>query len=1589
MRIETIIWLLVLYFSISLPGKELTFVNIDGKLAHPSRILARYKNDANLTDHDAKLRSIGIVKKEKLKPVDGLYVFGIEDNPLANNGVGNESEHSKKLADKIEALKQTGLFEYVEPDWIKKPHLQPTDAAFTDGRLWGLRNYGQNGGVAGADINAIAAWDITTGSPSVVVAIIDSGVRYTHEDLSQNMWQNPNEIPNNNIDDDGNGYIDDIYGINAINGSGNPFDDDGHGTHIAGIIGAVANNGRPNVGVAWKVRIMALKFLDANGGGKISDEIKCIDYAIAKGARIINMSFGDNAYSQAEYDAIKKAMENGILVVASAGNESVNNEITPTYPASYNLGNVISVAALNRYNQLASFSNYGSNSVHIAAPGESIFSCWNGSDQDYKTVSGTSMAAPYVSGVAALVISLFPDISLPQLRSQILSSGVAVSSLSGKVSTGARLDAFRALNVVGDGILEITVSPENGSMLPASRAVQIVVKITDLNPVTNATVTATTGTGAFYNFTYAGSNGLYITSIQIPYSPGDFNLNVSATAPGKVSTNLILVYRIAAPPANDDFYKSLHVGNGTNIQLSAVNALATKQAGEPDHAGNSGGKSLWWTWKAPASGLAIISTDGSDFDTLLAIYMGSVISNLALVASNDDFNQNNQPRTSRVYFYANSNTTYNIAVDGYSGDSGSINLTINLIQGFNPPPNDNFLNCITLNGQNVLIRGTNVGATFEVNEPAHAGRQPKASVWYSWTSPFTGQVSIDTFGSDFDTILAVYYGNSLGELSAVASSDDVSSSEYTSKVVFNVTNGFNYKIVVDGYNGECGAFYLSINKLQGGSGTPNDMFQNAILISQGTTQVVGSNQDATKEVGEPNHAGNSGGSSVWWKWVAPSNTIVVLSTDGSDFDTLLAVYTGTSVQDLTLISENDDGGVEGYTSQVVFSAISNQVYYIAVDGYAYSGSPAEQGTIILTIKPVPPPINDNFENRIVLNGVIVTADGQNYGATAQSSEPYHAGYEAKRTVWWSWTAPMSGYTMISTEGSSFDTLLGVYTGNSLNDLTPIAGSDDSIEGNLTSKVFFKAQAGTTYHIAVDGYNGALGTIKLKIAQNYSSTQNYFTGFTASEGFAVGRQVAGIGGWQCNFNGGNGILANRFPNKDQQAYIGYSPTYGSSGSVLLWRPLNLVPQTNSIIVFSALMSIRDSTDGYYDSFGWSVYNSAGSRLFTIDFDNYTMEISYILDDGQGLRSADLYFENNTIYRITILMNFASNKWSAYIENVPIAEGQPITTQGVTLDLGDIDARWIWQDVLAGDNFMIFDDYSVESIIEQKPPLIVLNPESRVVNEGENVVMNVVADGAQPLYYQWYLNSVPIVGATSASLPLVKVTTNHAGIYSVSVSNRYGIVYSEPATLIVNKLIPPPGNDNFVNAILLSGLPVNTNGSNAGATREPNEPYHCGNSGGKSIWFKWIAPQSGRFTVTTIGSDFDTLLAIYTGSSLGNLSPIASNDDAQLGIRTSWLTFSANANTTYFIALDGFNGASGNFVLSIKPDLSPKIVNVTLSSNKEVILTVNGETGLNFTVQYSYDLINWNYLTNLFNISERFEIIDSVLNYQRKFYRVIQE
>lgn len=321
-----------------------------------------------------------------------------------------------------------------QPDFVVQSEALPNDPML--GQQWGLKNAN-----ATYTINAAAAWDKTTGSGRTIVAVIDTGVDYNHPDLAPNMWRNTAEITGNGIDDDGNGYIDDIYGYNFVNNNGNPLDLNGHGTHVAGILGAQGNNGIGVTGVNWDVQIMALRFLDASGRGSTSDALRALNYAVQMGATISNNSWTSPAFDAALEAGIKNAGLAGHIYVAAAGNAGQNSDVYKLYPGSYTADNLVTVAGLDSYNRLASWSNRGQ-SVEIAAPGTSIYSTLPNGKYGY--MSGTSMATPFVTGAMALVRDQNPTWTSQQVIQRVLSTADRLATLNGAIG-GGRLNLGAAV----------------------------------------------------------------------------------------------------------------------------------------------------------------------------------------------------------------------------------------------------------------------------------------------------------------------------------------------------------------------------------------------------------------------------------------------------------------------------------------------------------------------------------------------------------------------------------------------------------------------------------------------------------------------------------------------------------------------------------------------------------------------------------------------------------------------------------------------------------------------------------------------------------------------------------------------------------------------------------------------------------------------------------------------------------------------------------------------------------------------------------------------------------------------------------------
>jgi subtilisin family serine protease len=420
------------------------------------------------------------------------------------HGIGSLQVLAVPKGETVQSLiayyEQSGLVEFAEPDYLLYGNLTPNDPKYGDGTLWGLNNYGQNSGTVDADIDAPEAWDVLATASNIVVAILDSGVRSTHEDLASNMWVNP---------------LDSSHGWNAVATNNLPEDDNGHGTLMAGVLGAVGNNSKGVVGVAWQVQMMSCKFLTSSNTGSESDLIACIDYARTNGAKIINGSFDSPTYSAGLSNAIVSLRDAGIIYVASSGNNSSDIDASPRYPSGYQINNIVSVAYTDRNDALGFLSNFGATNVDLAAPGDKIYSTISSSDSsyyppfDFINVAGTSYAAAYVSGAFALMVAKYPSENYQQIISRVLNATDPLPSLSGKCVTGGRLNLRKALSPP----ISLAVLPT-----PANQPFQLRLsggpnRLCVIEGTTNLTswspiFTNTTSAGGTFDYTNSQSAGL-------------------------------------------------------------------------------------------------------------------------------------------------------------------------------------------------------------------------------------------------------------------------------------------------------------------------------------------------------------------------------------------------------------------------------------------------------------------------------------------------------------------------------------------------------------------------------------------------------------------------------------------------------------------------------------------------------------------------------------------------------------------------------------------------------------------------------------------------------------------------------------------------------------------------------------------------------------------------------------------------------------------------------------------------------------------------------------------------------------------------
>ncbi len=374
----------------------------------------------------------------------------------------------------IAQYQRSGLVEFAEPDYVGHVFdTKPNEVAFTNGTLWGLNT-----------ISAPAAWDIVTSATNIIVAVIDTGVLYGHEDLASNMWTK---------------ISDGSHGWNVVAGNNDPNDDSGHGTGVAGILGAVGNNGKGVVGVCWRTQILAYKAFNNFGLGSVSQAIAGLEFAKTNGARILNASWGFPA-SLALSNAVYSLRASNIIVVAACGNSTANIDVAPTYPASYPFDNVVTVASTSASDVLSASSNYGVTNVALAAPGESIYSTFAASPSFYLAQSGTSFAAPYVSGACALLMAQYPSDTYQETIARLLSSTDALPSLAGKCRTGGRLNLRKALRTIQVAALAGTTNTPFQMRVAGGLSRTVTVEATTDFIAWTPVFTNTTTTNSAFNF---------------------------------------------------------------------------------------------------------------------------------------------------------------------------------------------------------------------------------------------------------------------------------------------------------------------------------------------------------------------------------------------------------------------------------------------------------------------------------------------------------------------------------------------------------------------------------------------------------------------------------------------------------------------------------------------------------------------------------------------------------------------------------------------------------------------------------------------------------------------------------------------------------------------------------------------------------------------------------------------------------------------------------------------------------------------------------------------------------------------------------
>lgn len=1022
---------------------------------------------------------------------------------------------------------------------------------------------------------------------------------------------------------------------------------------------------------------------------------------------------------------------------------------------------------------------------------------------------------------------------------------------------------------------------------------------------------------------------------------------------GNYSGNAKINIHALAAPVNDNFANatlqtgSAWIANGTNVDASREDA-----GGEPITTLNEvlANSTVWWKWTAPATGRYRVSLAGSSFDSVLGIYTGSALNALTRVAQDQSSGWGG---TGAVFLNATNGTQYFFQVDGNVFNEGSVQLSMAPAVA---PPNDAFANRLVLSGAVVTASGTVTAATAEGGEPAigNAGNNGH-SVWYEWTAPSSGKALIRVTAPRFQPAWGLYTGTVVGSLSPFVSagSGAPSATEFTTQTTVNVSSGTNYKILVDGNPTDTGNFTISITM----SAAPlNDNFAARTVISGSVVRASSDNVGARSEAGEPVHAGIAAANSVWWEWTAPTSGPVTLDTNGSTASPRLAVYSGAALASLAPVASVASNFP--FTT-LTFTAVAGTSYKIAADSFD-----GNRGLVILNlVAAAAAPSNDAFANAILWNADQGESLVYPRGASAEASEPALVGRAAAKSLWWSWTPQTTRRARIwmETESSGLLARLAVYRGSALNSLTPIAAqTSDAHWGRLE----FDVLAGETYRIVLDTPSLAAdpGWVRVgAVPVNGNSDNAYLFAPTASP-FSVSTtgayevdpaqaptarrtlwwawqpDVCARMEWRAIGSAGSGTTVS-------VSTLGSGEPVPGSGEVTMsfdvvpdqlyfFKVSTVMPGPIQVQLREAPAQAPPANDRSYSALNmagasWSIpvtlgtetenrlywrWTAPASGIAQVKLEGTLAEADALLAyaDGASAMTAGASRTNGGA-PVMRLYSTAGQQW-VFVSQSALRRTRAATLSLVSPAPGAAPANDNWESaqVLAATFTTVNGDITNASCQPYEPDHSNFNgvgsgtpfpPGRSLWYDWTPIVTGPVSlrlQSSAPLALQLYRGNTRQQWLTSGALapnsPAFTANVVAGQTYHIAVATR---PYNEQTGTFALSL-GGPANDAFANAITLSG---SSSVESTGATVETGEPgYATGlNSSKASLWWKWTAPNANGVWVDTLGSEYDTVLTVFTTDPPSIPGILTENDNASTlpGAGASMVAFKPVSGQTYWL------------------------------------------------------------------------------------------